>query len=137
MHPAPDQQATAKTKTAILLFIACCLLSTARLAFEAPSPAHIRQDDISSRSDVRFAALKAYLPASGVVGYIGETGNSSTPDYYLSQYALAPLVVDFSTNHAIVVGNFPSSLPAQIPQNLRLVKDFGNGVMLFSSKEEN
>ena len=135
MRPAPNQQATAKTKAAILLFILCCLLSTGPLAFEAPSPGW--RDDISRRSDQRFAALKANLPASGVVGYIGETGDSATPDYYLTQYALAPLVVDLSPNHAIVVGNFPSSPPAQIPQNLRSVKDFGNGVMLFSSKEAN
>jgi len=135
MRPAPNQQATAKTKAAILSFILCCLLSTGPLAFEAPSLGW--RDDISRRSDQRFAALKANLPASGVVGYIGETGDSATPDYYLTQYALAPLVVDLSPNHAIVVGNFPSSPPAQIPQNLRSVKDFGNGVMLFSSKEAN
>src|SRR5215467_8263481 len=87
MRPAPNQQATAKTKAAILLFILCCLLSTGPLAFEAPSPGW--RDDISRRSDQRFAALKANLPASGVVGYIGETGDSATPDYYLTQYALA------------------------------------------------
>jgi hypothetical protein len=137
MHPASDQQAAAKTKAAILVFILCCLLSTTRLAFEAPKPGHIRHDDISTRSDQRFAALKANLPAHGVVGYIGETGDSATPDYYLTQYALAPLVVDLSPNHTTVVGNFPSSPPAQIPQNLRLVTDFGNGVMLLSSKEAN
>jgi hypothetical protein len=137
MHPASDQQAAAKTKAAILVFIFCCLLSTTRLIFEAPKPAHIQRDDISTRSDQRFAELKAHLPAHGVVGYIGETGDSATPDYYLTQYALAPLVVDLSPNHATVVGNFPSSPPAQIPQNLRLVKDFGNGVMLLASKEAN
>jgi hypothetical protein len=138
MLAAPDQQAvTNKTKAGILLFIFCCLLSTTRLVFEAPKPAHIQRDDISTRSDQRFAALKANLPANGVVGYIGEIGDSATPDYYLTQYALAPLVVDLSPNHSIVVGNFPFAPPAQIPQNLRLVKDFGKGVMLLSSKEAN
>lgn len=137
MHPASDQQAAAKTKAAILVFILCCLLSTTRLVFDAPTPRHIQPDDISTRSDRRFTELKAHLPANGVVGYIGEAGDSATPDYYLTQYALAPLVVDLSPNHATVVGNFPSSPPAQIPQNLRLVKDFGNGVMLLSSKEAN
>lgn len=137
MHPASDQQAAAKTKAAILVFILCCLLSTTRLVFEAPKPGHIQRDDISTRSDQRFAELKAHLPANGVVGYIGEIGDSATPDYYLTQYALAPLVVDLSPNHATVVGNFPFSPASQIPQNLRLVKDFGNGVMLLSSKEAN
>ncbi len=34
-------------------------------------------------------------------------GAAALGDYYLAQYALAPLVVDHSTNHALVVGNFP------------------------------
>jgi hypothetical protein len=138
MHSTPNQQTTTgKTKAAILLFILCCMLSTVRLVFKAAIPGHIERDDISARSDQRFAVLKAHLPTNGVVGYIGEATGLATPDYYLTQYALAPLVVDLSLNHAIVVGNFPSTPPAQIPQNLRLVKDFGNGVMLFSSKEAN
>jgi hypothetical protein len=138
MHQEPDHQAaTAKMKAAILLFVFSCLLSTSWLVLQAPNPAHIQRDDISFRSDQRFAALKVHLPASGVVGYIGETGDSATPDYYLAQYALAPLVVDHAPNHTFVVGNFPSSRPTQVPTNLRLIKDFGNGVMLFSSKDAN
>ena len=138
MHPLSDQQAvTAKTKAAILLFILCCFFSTARIILHAPTPANIQRNDVSTRSDQRFAALKAYLPLNGVIGYIGESSDSAVSDYYLTQYALAPRVVDFSANHAIVVGNFPSSAPAQIPENLRLVKDLGNGVMIFSSKGAN
>jgi hypothetical protein len=70
-----------------------------------------------------------------VIGYIGETGDSATPDYYLTQYALAPLIVDRSAKHTLVVGNFPSSPPSGIPQDLRLVEDFGQGVMLFAAKD--
>jgi hypothetical protein len=138
MHAAPDQQtAVAKANAAILVFILCCSLSTVRLVRDNPSPTRIQRDDISSRSDQRFAALKSNLPPTGVVGYIGETGDSATPDYYLTQYALAPLVVDQSPNHSVVVGNFPSSLPSQLPKNLQLIKDFGNGVLLFSSQDVN
>ncbi|HTT23600.1 MAG TPA: hypothetical protein VMG82_32025 [Candidatus Sulfotelmatobacter sp.] len=135
MHAAPDQRAVAKSKIGILLFISCCLLSTGRVIVEAPWPGHIHSDDISKRSDLRFAELKPHLPAKGIVGYLGEPGDSAIPDYYLTQYALAPLVVDFSPSHTIVVGNFPFSPPLQLPENLRLVRDFGNGVMLFASKD--
>ena len=135
--PSDRQSATSRATVAVLVFILCCLLSTTRLIIDAPRPGNIQRDDISTRSDERFAALKAHLPVSGVIGYIGEANDSATPDYYLTQYALAPLVVDLSPNHEIVVGNFPSTPPSKIPQNLRLMKDFGNGVMLFSSKEEN
>src|SRR5215469_17170089 len=119
----------------MLLFVLCCMLSTSRMIFQAPDPRHIGSDDISNRSDQRFAALKANLPASGVIGYIGSTGDSAIPDYYLTQYALAPLVVDLSPNHSLVVGNFPTLPPSGIPQNLRLVQDFGHGVMLFAAKD--
>lgn len=118
----------------IVLFVLCCLLSTIRVVRDASSALHTI-DDVSIRSDQRFSALKARLPAHGVIGYIGETGDSATPDYYLTQYALAPLVVDASPHHAIVIGNFPSSQPSHIPQGLQVVADFGNGVMLFANKD--
>ena len=70
MLPTSEHQED-KTKAGILLFIVCCLLSTIRLAFEAPRPGNLKPDDIASRSDQRFAALKPYLPAKGVIGYIG------------------------------------------------------------------
>lgn len=132
--PAPKTPFS-RADAAIILFILCSLLSTARLLLNTPNPRH-RVDDISRRSDQRFASLKARLPDYGVIGYLGETGDSATPDYYLAQYALAPLVVDHSPDHPIVIGNFPSSQPADIPPNLRLVQDFGNGVLLLARKDK-
>lgn len=120
---------------ATTIFILCCLLSTARVLIDAPNPSRLYPDDIAARSDQRFAALKAALPRQGIVGYLGD---SSTPaDYYLTQYALAPLVVDRSPDHALVVGNFFTALPPQTPPplHLQLMKDFGNGVMLFANRD--
>ena len=121
------------------LFVICCLLSSARLILQAPTPGkwHDTADAIQRRSDQRFAELKKLLPRHGVVGYFGESG---TPEavgaYYLTQYALAPVVVEHSTNHALVIGNFPaSSATPPIPEDLKLLKDFGDGVFLFASKE--
>jgi len=133
--PQSTQSASPRAKCAVLLLTICCLLSTIRILREAPNPAHLSQDDISKRSDQRFAAAKSRLPASGVIGYIGESGNSSTPDYYLTQYALAPLVVDRSSHHAIVIGNFPLSRPSDLPPNLRLLEDCGSGVLLFAGED--
>jgi len=136
MHfpPDPDSHSTS-TSAGILLFAFCCLLSTGRLLVQSPNPTRVSADDIAQRSDQRFAALKSRLPASGVIGYIGGPGDSATPDYYLTQYALAPLVVDHSPDHAMVIGNFPSSPPSQIPAHLRLVEDFGEGVFLYAAKD--
>ena len=130
-----SESASPRAKAAILLFTLCCLLSTIRILRQAPNPAHVSPDDISKQSDQRFAAVKTRLPATGVIGYIGESGNSSTPDYYLTQYSLAPLVVDRSTNHAIVIGNFLHSPPSDLPLDLRLVQDFGNGVLLLAGED--
>ena len=131
----PSESASPRAKAAILLFTLCCLLSTVRILRQAPDPAHVSPDDISKQSDQRFAAVKARLPAIGVIGYAGESGNSSIPDYYLTQYSLAPLVVDRSTNHAIVIGNFPLSPPSDLPPNLRLIEDYGNGVLLLAGED--
>jgi hypothetical protein len=119
-------------RIAILIFVFGCLLSTVRVLTLAPRPGRFR-DEVAQRSDQRFAALKAALPPQGVVGYMGESGG--TADYYLAQYALAPLVIDHSANHPLVVGNFPFSPAPGPPDHLQLLKDFGNGVLLFANKD--
>jgi hypothetical protein len=117
------------------IFVVCCLLASAKLVIDTPGPGSLKEDEVARRSDQRFAALKAELPQQGIVGYVGESGNRAVGDYYLAQYALAPLVVEHSPNHSLVVGNFLASPPEIPPDNLRLVKDFGNGVLLFASKD--
>ena len=118
---------------ASVIFVLCCLLSSARLVLEAPTPDTLKDSpDEIARSDHRFAALKATLPERGIMGYVGETGDSAVGHYYLAQYALAPLVLDHSEKHPLVVGNFSAS-PAASPEGLHLIKDFGNGVLLFAN----
>jgi hypothetical protein len=118
---------------ATLLFVLGCLLSTVRVLRDAPRPGYPSTDDIAKRSDQRFAALKAALPPRGVVGYIGDSSDP-VADYYLAQYALAPLVIDRSPNHPLVIANFLSARPSA-SDHLQLVTDFGNGVLLFGNKD--
>ena len=125
----------AKTRLVLFVFVFCCLLSSAHLAIESPIPVRFAPDEVAQRSDLRFAKLKAALPERGVVGYVGDSGESGVPAYYLAQYALAPLVLDRSPNHHIVVGNFPSIPNASSVGSLRLVKDFGDGVLLFAGED--
>jgi hypothetical protein len=133
-EPRPQTVSTRATY-GIFLFVFCSVLSTARILVDSPNPAHIVSDHISGRSDERFVALKSRLPEYGVVGYIGDSGPSAIPDYYLAEYALAPLVLDRSPDHQLVLGNYPSSMPPEIPPTLRLIQDFGNGVLLFATKD--
>ena len=125
----------AKRIVAFSILLFSCLLSSVRLVRDAPAPGHFKTSEIAVSADQRFAALKAALPSRGVIGYIGEPGNSGIADYYLAQYALAPLVLDRSTNHPLVVGNFPAS-PVQASSNtLHLQRDFGSGILLFASED--
>jgi hypothetical protein len=116
-----------------IVFLAACLLSSLHLVLHTPKPSELHQDDVAKRSDQRFSALRAELPAHGVIGYIGESAGTAIPDYYLAQYALAPLVLDHSINHKLVVGNFTTA--SKLPRELALVKNFGNGVLLLENKD--
>jgi len=130
--PRKNRDFPARLAIAVLILVCGCLLSSARLVLEAPR-GHI-PDEIARRSDLRFAGLKAALPTEGVVGYTGSSADS-IGYYYLAQYALAPLVLDHSLNHPLIVGNFPFAAP-QLPANLEVLRDFGNGVLLLASKDE-
>ena len=137
MRPvATPAHSSSRTIFAVSIFVFCGLLSSFRLIRTSPHPYDLRPDDISQRSDERFARLQTALPRSGVFGYVGDDGDSATSDYYLAQYALAPRVVEFSPNHALVIGNFRST-PKEIPGHLQLIEDFGDGVLLLSNKDAN
>jgi hypothetical protein len=121
---------------ACLVFVSCCLLSSARMLRDAARPSHIQPSANERRTEQRFSALKAALPERGVIGYVGEPGADAMGDYYWAQYALAPLVVEHSPNHRLVVGNFVSTSAARPAfENLHLARDFGNGVLLFSNED--
>jgi hypothetical protein len=135
MQPLPAKVST-RLVASVLIFVAGCLLSSARLIWDAPNSRIHSPDDVSQRSDARFAALKALLPQRGVVGYIGDSADP-TVDYYLAQYALAPLVVEHSLSHPLIVGNFRDREPNLSDQNLRVIRDFGSGVLLLAPKDEN
>jgi hypothetical protein len=120
--------------TYALIFLLCCLLSSGREVWDARKGGKESATNPALRADRRFAAIKAILPARGVVGYIGEPDAMAMGDYYAAQYALAPLVVEHSANHPLVVGNFPSATGvSDQSQGLQLVRDFGDGVLLFSN----
>jgi len=135
MDNAPKGTLPRNLQIALGIFIFCCLLSTARIARQAPRPWRLQPDEVAQRSDQRFSAVKQVLPSSGVIGYIGEPGESFLPDYYLAQYALAPLIVDRSIRHQIVLGNFPRLQVPPALQGLRKIQDFGNGVVLLSNED--
>ena len=109
----------------------------------ATAPGRSVPDEISTY-ELRFQELRAALPAQGVVGYLGRpdpTGPTpGEPDvasllhfkrHLLAQYALAPVLLLESTEPEFVVGNFDPGTVPPTPAGFRIVRDFGDGLVLF------
>lgn len=94
--------------------------------------------DLVTLSEKRFAPLKAVLPKKGTLGYVAYPELKSLTDipgaqkYYLAQYALSPVCLDYQHDHPLSLGNFEGGIPQLFLQekNLIVVQDFGNGVFL-------
>ena len=70
-----------------------------------------------------------------MIGYVSGAEQFGTEEFrrfLLTEYALAPLVLINDTTPDLIVGNFhPDSVPSAPPApDLRLVRDFGDGVWL-------
>ncbi|MGD2153413.1 MAG: hypothetical protein PVG79_09100 [Gemmatimonadales bacterium] len=98
--------------------------------------------------DERLQRLRAHLPGRGVVGYVsgGWSGSSFTTvealqDYFLTQYAIAPVIVVRRTDLPIVVGNFPADSTVAttgamtVRAGLVVRRDLGEGVLLLEGAE--
>ena len=122
------------------------LLSNLHLFREATDfdPELLGRDEITLY-EKRFEGLKKILPPHEVVGYISSKQaqdirfDIEAARYYLAQYALSPVIVVYSPDRPLVVGNFRQTVidpKIYTSKNLVLLKDFGNGVMLFSRERK-
>ena len=127
-----------RVRVGVLSVIVFALLSSGLALRRSldPPPWAIAQDEIS-RYEARFQLLRGTLPPEGVVGYLSEPRRPPhdlgwSKGFFLTQYALSPLVVVDGTAPALVIGNFPAGLTRYAPDpTLALVGDFGDGVLLF------
>lgn len=132
---------TAKAGVAVLILFA--LLSNLHWLLQGAFDPDFPRRDRISQYERRFEGLKKILPTHGVVGYLSHRQaqdirfDAGTAEFYLTQYALAPLIVIHSPERDLVIGNFGvSRVDPEIfkDRDLTLIKDFGNGVMLFRQK---
>lgn len=135
-HKIVELAYSTRIKAGVLLLTASALFSTVTACLKihifAQNPV-----DAMTLYERRFEELRKSLPAHGTIGYISdEAGDDGTWDYYRTQYALAPLVVERTAEREFVVGNFRDGDDGKIRANydLILLKNFGNGVMLFAKK---
>jgi hypothetical protein len=98
-------------------------------------------DDVTLH-EMRLAGLRKRLPARGVVGYVADDSGGAEAArewrrFARTQYSLAPVILERTTAHDLVVGVFddPRAIPAASAANgLLPVEEFGEGVVLFRRK---
>jgi hypothetical protein len=121
-----------RNRIAVFGLLAISVLTVFNLLLDVP---HSEFGDIG-QFDRGVALLRPTLPQTGVVGFYTDApaGPTGLQEYYLTQYALAPLVVVNNTDQKLVVSSTrsPGSRPPN--PNLELIRDFKNGMQLFRNK---
>ena len=132
-----------RAKIGVALLIAFALMSDVQLLRTVRSRLVTAPPDDLSRHEVRLRNLRSALPPRGVVGYVTdpeELPTSRPADdlparrFLWTRYVLSPVIVLQGQAPQLVVGNFYASTPS-IPASLVVVKDFGEGVLLFRHRE--
>ncbi|OGI03419.1 MAG: hypothetical protein A2104_00845 [Candidatus Melainabacteria bacterium GWF2_32_7] len=89
----------------------------------------------------QFKTVRKELPLYGSVGYITDDkirAFDRDARFFVAQYMLSPLVVVNSINYKYIIGNFyaPINPESYKKYNLVLIKDFGDGMMLFEREDK-
>jgi hypothetical protein len=126
----------ARARLAVGGLVAAALLSSGASAVELVRLViwHGAADPLAAYES-RFAELRRWLPPFGAVGYVSD--RPDVRELYLTQYSLAPVVVDPSGHRELIVGNFfDAGLGAQLVERGGLVvRDFGEGLVLLRRRD--
>jgi hypothetical protein len=99
-----------------------------------------RRMDWISATEKSLRDLDELLPETQRVGFITDIKKSDYFDWlerlFLTQYALAPRIVEEGTAPDWVIVNVTEYCPELIPADLVLVRDFGEGLMLFRRRNQ-
>jgi hypothetical protein len=135
-----------RMRLGVCLIILFALVSNMRLLGRAVHDlTALTQPDEITEYEARFKQLKQVLPPHARVGYVtdarrqdGESRSRPFMRYLLTQYALLPVIVLRDSHQPLIVGNFYSAngIDAETTRGLTLIRDFGNGVMLFRASPE-
>jgi len=141
-----------------LLVIIFSLVSSIQLLMESLDLRGIGiGQDMMSRYESGFKELNEMVRGEKSVGYVfAEARDDSFANfqsrlarYFSTQYAMCPVIVDSKKRDGYIVGSFPvrhgeADIPRRLEagndlvdgQGLVLVRDFGNGVILFKRQGE-
>lgn len=117
---------------AVFGLLAVAVLSIFNLLLDTT---HLQTLDIGM-FDRGVSLVRPALPSSGVVGFYTDASTDvlRLQEYYLAQYALAPVVVANDLNHKLVVASLRGPQSTIPDPNLELVRNFGNGIRLFRNR---
>jgi hypothetical protein len=126
-----------KRKRVLVLSMAAIIFSLVGI-FRVLRLSSVQYRDITSYIK-RFDEVKEHLGGLKLVGYVYR-GDFNVMNYYLAQYALAPLVLVNNPNLPLNIGNFGRRthrfIKKSIQPKYKVVKNFGNGVFLLRRKKE-
>jgi hypothetical protein len=134
---------TPRVLGAILLLAAVSVVSVARLFVQVADffPKAPPLDGVTE-FDSRFHALRAMLPAKGMIGYMTDpetpaADTNAQAEFHLAQYALAPVIVVQSAEQRYVVGNFHKVVTAGAlrDRGFKVIREFGRGIVLLENEK--
>jgi len=134
---------TPRSVAAVLLVAFVSFLSIGKF-FQQISDFFVKRPPIDgvTRFTARYQPVRSLLPDKGVIGYMTDPAAAAdevnaTAEFYLAQYALAPIVVVNSSNQRYVVTNFHVMVTtgSMADQGFKLVREFGNGVAVFENQQ--
>lgn len=123
---------------AVLFLFGAALLSNARLLYEVGQFAQAQEgQDGVSEFQQRFLQLAPSLPAHGPVGFLSDLPAGDTTgdaEFQVARYTLPPRLVVRGAAAPMVIGSVHAPGAAQelaTGQGLAILRDFGNGLVLF------
>lgn len=131
--------------TALWVVAIVCGINVADTARRLPSPSRVPAAvpaNVVMRHEQRFAAVRPALRAHGVSGIIGYFSDlppaqmradaRSMEAYFLSQFALAPWILDANSDRCTwAIANLLRAAAAErIPPGYGIIEDLGDGVLL-------
>ncbi len=126
----------ARHKFAVIALAAIALCSTFWALLDVLGAVSHNQIFGVASFENRFDEFRKTVRPHSVYGYVSDNAPndpSARPEFYLTQYTLAPALVKSTAEEPLVIVNFHSGKPDYgllRANKLALVQDFGNGVML-------
>jgi hypothetical protein len=103
------------------------------------APPQPTADKISGYEE-RFGRLKTVLPRHGIVGFVTDARDylETYKRRFLAGYVLAPVIVARDADWPLVIGDFkdPASMKPMTDGALRVLEDFGGGLVLLTPEEQ-